>query len=75
MTTDKVQSARDVIDGFLEKKAQDKDLDTATVTTIRDLRLEEKLSKTSLLRRLESDRKAALQVTKGSTEESSDGPT
>lgn len=72
MTTNKVRSAKEVIDSFLEEKSQDEALDAATVSAIRDLRSQAKLTKTSLLRRLEAERKTALRASQGVVEEDGD---
>ena len=72
MTTQKIKSASQVLDEFLSEQAQDAELDSGTVETIRKLRGEGKLTKTNLLRRLEAARTTALQQDETSQEGSGD---
>lgn len=72
MTTRKIKSAGQVLDEFLSEQAQDAELDSGTVEAIRKLRNEGKLTKTNLLRRLESARTEALRQDETSQEGAGD---
>jgi len=60
VTIKKIKSAREVLTDFLDEQAQDERLDAATLSAIRELRAEGKLTKINLLRRLEEARNKAL---------------
>lgn len=62
MTIEKIQSAREVLNAFIDAQAQDESLDLAAVAVIVDLRNDDKLTRTNLLRKLDEARKAALKV-------------
>ena len=60
MAIEKIQSASEVLDTFMDDQAQDESLDQATVAVIASLRSDDKLTRTNLLRKLDEVRKAAL---------------
>ncbi|MCR9135726.1 MAG: hypothetical protein NXI27_07020 [Alphaproteobacteria bacterium] len=60
MTIDKIKPANDVITEFLDTQTQDENLDPDTLLAITALRHDGKLTKTGLLRQLETLRKAAV---------------
>lgn len=60
MAIEKIQSASVVVDTFMGEQAQDATLDQATVAVIANLRGDDKLTRTNLLRKLDEARKAAL---------------
>lgn len=60
MTIEKIQSAREVLNAFMDAQGQDESLDLATVAVIADLRDDDRLTRTNLLRKLDEARKAAL---------------
>ncbi len=62
MTIEKIQSAREVLNAFMDAQAQDESLDLAAVAVIVDLRNDDKLTRTNLLRKLDEARKAALKA-------------
>ena len=51
-----IRSADEVVTAFLDRMAQDQDLEPKTVAAVKALRDEGKLTKTNLLRKLEADR-------------------
>jgi hypothetical protein len=59
MAIEKIRSASEVLDAFMEEQAQDESVDRATVAVIAGLRGDDKLTRTNLLRRLEEARRAA----------------
>lgn len=60
MTIEKIQSAREVLNAFMDAQAKDERLDLATVAVIAGLRDDGRLTRTNLLRKLDEARKAAL---------------
>lgn len=56
MADKKIKSADEVVTAFLDRMAQDPDLEPKTVAAVKALRDGGKLTKTSLLRKLEADR-------------------
>ena len=60
MTIEKIQSAREVLNAFMDAQGQDESLDLATVAVIAGLRDDDRLTRTNLLRKLDEARKAAL---------------
>lgn len=60
MTTEKIQTAGEVLTDFLDAQVGKPGMDTATIALLRDLRSEGKLTKTALLRQLDTARNNAL---------------
>lgn len=60
MAIEKIQSASEVLDAFMDEQAQDESVDQSTVAVIAGLRGDDKLTRTNLLRKLEEARRAAL---------------
>jgi hypothetical protein len=60
MSEHDIKSAQEVISDFVKSLSDDASLDAETVAVITDLYGEDKLSKTNLLRELESRRSATL---------------
>jgi hypothetical protein len=61
MAGENIRSADEVVTAFLDRMAEDPDLEPNTVAAVKALRDEGKLTKTNLLRRLEADRPSVAQ--------------
>ncbi len=69
MTTEKIKSSSEVLTDFLGEQAEDDTLDQGTVSAICDLRVDGKLTKTNILRRLEEARTKVLKDDHASQED------